>query len=282
MPVLSAGFITYNYYFLVSLIRPPGSMPVSNSLLTVCKFTLFVWACNQNSWNLYYICFFIQSIFMSLLINRKIQGDVHLGVWKIEENIEELLSYLNLTPMEQQLFNSLKTEERKKQWLSYRVTIKKLLNLDKILDINYDRYGKPKILNHYLRVSVTHSGEFSAALLHKNKQTGIDIEKIHPRIHKIAHKFLSEEELNELSDKDNTELLHTYWCAKEALFKLHFKRDLSFRENLYIEPFDVSEDIIIKGHINHDAKQKVFTLHQERIEDYMLVYTIDELGQCEE
>jgi hypothetical protein len=63
---------------------------------------------------------------------------------------------------------------------------------------------------------------------------------------------------------------------------MHFKSDLSFRENIYIQPFDVSDQALIRGHISYEDRQKVFTLHQERIEDYMLVYTIDEAGQCEE
>lgn len=218
---------------------------------------------------------------MSLLIKRKIQGDAHLGVWKIDEEIDDLLKFLELTAMEEQIFHSLKTEQRKKQWLSYRVTIKQLLNLNKILDINYDRDGKPKILNHYIRVSVTHSGNFSAAILHKKRPTGIDIEKILPRIHNVKHKFLSDKEIKEVNNDKTTEALHVYWCAKEALYKIHFRKDLSFRKNIYIAPFDPAGDTLINGYIIHEGQRRQFTIHQEYIEDYILVYTIDETGQCE-
>ena len=218
---------------------------------------------------------------MSLLLNRKIRGDVQIGVWKIEESPDQLLEMLHLTPMEEKIYNTIKNEERKKQWLSYRVTIKKLLNLGKILDINYDKQGKPKILNHYLRISVTHSGCFSAAILHKDKPTGIDIEKISPRIKRIKTKFLSQQELNEISDPDNTEVLHIYWGAKEVIYKLQTVGIISLRKHIYIHPFDILNDNTIYGEIRHESLNCQLKITFERIEDYMLVYSVDKTRECE-
>ncbi|MFW6224437.1 MAG: 4'-phosphopantetheinyl transferase family protein, partial [Bacteroidota bacterium] len=200
---------------------------------------------------------------MSLLVNRRIKGDVQLGVWKIEETTGELLQMLNLTAMEEKIFNQLKTDQRRKQWLSYRITIKRLLNLDKILDINYDRYGKPMILNHYLRISVTHSGDFSAAILHKKKSTGIDIEKISPRIHSIKHKFLSDRELSHIHQENDTELLTAYWAAKEALYKLQKFGQISLKDHIYIYPFDIKSDTIICGRISYRGREKKLSLSRE-------------------
>lgn len=218
---------------------------------------------------------------MSLLLNRKIGGDVQIGVWKIEEPLEQLLGMLYLTPMEEKIYENLKNEERKKQWLSYRITIKKLLNLNKILDINYDKQGKPKILNHYLRVSVTHSGCFSAAILHKNKPTGIDIEKIAPRIKRVKTKFLSQEELNEIPDPENIEILHLYWGAKEVIYKMQTLGSISIRQHIYIHPFNIENDDVIYGEIIHRDLNCRVTLTFERIENYMLVYSVDKSRNCE-
>ncbi len=212
---------------------------------------------------------------MSLLVNRKIKGDVQLGVWKIEESTGELMQMLNLTAMEEKIFNRLKTEQRRKQWLSYRITIKRLLNLDKILDINYDRFGKPMILNHYLRISVTHSGDFSAAILHKKKSTGIDIEKITPRIHKVKHKFLSDTEFEQI-DREDTELLHVYWGAKEAIYKMQKFGKISFKDHIHIYPFDIDRDTKIRGRISYRGREKKLNLSREKIENYVLVYTVDD------
>ncbi|MGM0648177.1 MAG: 4'-phosphopantetheinyl transferase family protein [Bacteroidota bacterium] len=215
---------------------------------------------------------------MSLIINRKIKGDVQLGVWKIEESIAELLQMLNLTPMEERIFESFGNDERRKQWLSYRVTIKKLLNLNKVLDINYDRYGKPKILNHYLHISVSHSGVFSAAILHKRHATGIDIERLSKRIYTIKDKFLSPQELRELPEKSEnmTEILHVYWGAKEAIYKIQSLGSISLREHIYVSPFDVFKDNIINANLNYLHYQRQYKLHFERIDDYLLVYSVDE------
>lgn len=214
---------------------------------------------------------------MGLIINRKIAGDVQLGVWKIEESTDQLLEMLDLTTMEEKIYQSLRTEERKKQWLSYRVTIKKLLNLNKVLDINYDKKGKPKILNHYLHVSVTHSGEFSAAILHKNMATGIDIEKLTGRIHKIKSKFLSDKELQEIQQyhNDYTEALHVYWGAKEVIYKMQSIGIISLRENIYIHPFNYEDDKIVYGSLIYNSRNSKFELVHECIEDYILVYSMD-------
>lgn len=219
---------------------------------------------------------------MSLLLNRKIRGDVQIGVWKIEETPAQLLKMLHLTPMEEKIYQTIQNEERKKQWLSYRVIIKKLLNLGKILDINYDKQGKPKILNHYLRVSVTHSGCFSAAILHKNKPTGIDIEKISPRIKRVKAKFLSQQELNEISDPEDLETLHTYWGAKEVIYKLQTLGIISLRKHIYIHPFDLQNTNVIYGEIRHENLNCLLKITVERIEDYMLVYSVDKTRECDQ
>ncbi|MFO8054126.1 MAG: 4'-phosphopantetheinyl transferase superfamily protein [Bacteroidales bacterium] len=213
---------------------------------------------------------------MGLALNRKINNDARLGIWKIEESAEELLGMLQLTPMEKSVFAGLKTHERQQQWLAYRIIIKKLLNLDKVLDINYDKNGKPQIFNHSLYISVTHSGTYAAAILHSKLQPGIDIEKISPRIHKVKEKFLSQKELDHIPEKTNTELITAYWCAKEALFKSYPSGITSLKEQIFISPISPGDDSIIHGQIIHNTKTKSFVLSLEKIKDYILVYTIDE------
>jgi 4'-phosphopantetheinyl transferase len=40
-----------------------------------------------------------------------------------------------------------------------------------------------------------------------------------------------------------------YWCAKEAMVKIHGKKDLTFAENLLIEPFTKEKQGELTGRI---------------------------------
>lgn len=205
----------------------------------------------------------------------RINKHSQLGLWKIEESTDELLKMLALTPMESDLLSRITHPQRKKQWLAYRVLIKKMLNITKALDINYDVSGTPRILNHFTYVSVTHSGPFSAAILHKKYQAGIDLEEITPRIIRVKEKFLSPEELRSPDTARDPEQLTAYWCAKEAIFKARTCHISSLKEQIYIHPFDVKTLPVVQGMIKEKEKEQIFYLALEKTDNYLMAYTID-------
>ncbi len=214
---------------------------------------------------------------MPLVYKKSIDKGSFFGVWDITESYMELVSELSLSDEEFKILNGFKSESRKKQWLSYRVLIKQLVNLDMFFKMTYDEHGKPFLLKPDYHLSVSHSGNYSAVILSKNCFVGIDIENVHPKIKKIVSKFLNEKELKniKLSERsDDLEKIYVYWCAKEALYKLYGKKNVSLREHIHINPFSYKET----GNINGEIISKQFSLHYKlqyfKINNYMLSYLI--------
>ena len=133
---------------------------------------------------------------MPLLKIESLGPCTQLGVWKIDEEKEALENLADLDPVEEVQYVSFKSEVRKKQWLSYRVLLQKMLSPDPFF-LEYDAYGKPRLRNSGLYLSISHSGDYSAVITSKKVSVGIDIERLKDRILRIKDRFLSvEEDLN--------------------------------------------------------------------------------------
>lgn len=212
---------------------------------------------------------------MSLFLKR-VNRDAAIGVWEIKETVEELYDQVTLSDQERHYFSLLKSPLRQQHWLSYRLILPFLVREGEMSTIEYDEYGKPHLNNGVRHISVAHSGKFSALIASPSKNVGIDIELMHPKIFKVSHKFLNDQELSQVFSKNAMESLYLIWGAKEALYKLYGKRDLMFREHIRIFPFQFEGKGCIFGEIGHVGQQKTYSIHYERIEDYLLVYTIDQ------
>ena len=206
---------------------------------------------------------------------RKINKDTILGLWKITEDVEFFLSEIDLSENEVGILDSYVNENRKKHWLAYRILIDRLINNNQHNEIEYDDFGKPHLKYFNSEISVTHTDYYAAAIICKTTNVGIDIEKITPRILKIKHKFLNENELK-FSEKENIlEHLYIYWCSKEAIYKLYGKRNLDFRENIFVEKFVFSPKGKTKGIIKTNKIEKQINLFFEFFDEHVLVYAID-------
>jgi 4'-phosphopantetheinyl transferase EntD len=212
---------------------------------------------------------------MPLLVKRHVQEGVELGIWEIAESVDELLSQLTLTPGEETIFSQLRGDLRKQHWLSYRLIIKKIINSPGLLDINYSPFGRPIILNHISRISVSHSGLYAAAMVSNKKPVGIDIEKIHPRIEKVIHKFLNHNELEDLHRDYTIEHMHLCWSAKEAMYKFYHRRQLDFRLNMIIDPFIFQPQGEITARIQLPDLNRRLLLQYEMFNGYILVFVKD-------
>ena len=209
---------------------------------------------------------------MPIFFKKQINDNILIGIWKISESAEWLNSKLILDKEDFEIFNSFKTELRKKHWLTYRILLKELIDSKSELKILYDESGKPYLKNSNYKISVSHSFEFAAAIVSRKVPAGIDIEKISQRIERIKNKFLSENELKDINESFRLEKLYIYWCAKEALYKLYGKRDLNFITNIKIAPFNFEQKGHINGELSGDSYSKKYKLFYEQVNDYMLVY----------
>ena len=191
---------------------------------------------------------------------------IKIGVWKINEDEDELLKKLIEKGFDQTTIYQTKNTQRLKQWLATRLLLNEFFENT---NITYDDLGKPHLDNDWY-ISISHSNEFVAIILNKENHCGIDVEKITPKVDRIKHKFL-----NPLDLKIVTSLkqLTIYWGAKEALYKYYGKKEVLFIEHLFIENFKESV-LSFNGRISIPDFKKEIPMSWEKIEDYILVYTL--------
>lgn len=165
------------------------------------------------------------------------------------------------------------TAKRETEKKATAFLLEKLFN--KAVALSYNTEGKPELKAENCHISISHSHDKLVIICNTKEATGVDVELIRDKVLKIKDKFLSVAELNEA--KDNVEKLIIYWAAKETLYKVYGLKEVEFAKHLLIHPFELKQEGKICGEINLDSFRKKFNLHYETLEDYILVYILDEL-----
>ena len=210
--------------------------------------------------------------FLSLLSTKQIAPHTRLGLWQISEEESFFLTQMTLTDAEQQRLAKIKGR-RRLEWLAGRWLVHCLSGAKERLLCQADEFGKPHLVHSPYEISLSHSGEYAAAIIGR-QSVGIDIQKLVAKIEKIAHKYMRPAESESL-DKHRIEHLHIYWGAKEALYKAYGRRRLDFIKHIHIEPFDYQENGTCAGLIKKDDFEATYDIRFERIADYVLVYAIE-------
>jgi len=213
---------------------------------------------------------------MPLILNKQIDKETTLGLWRIDETKEILKEQVDLTPTEEAQYTSFGSEVRKKQWLSYRILLKKILSPRPVL-LEYDIYGKPRLKDNPIHLSISHSGPYSAVIVSQRVPVGIDIECLKDRIFRIKDRFLTAEEDRNIGKINRLEKLYIAWGAKEALYKIYGRPEVDFQRDIFIDSFPYL--CIGKGQctarMNTPEGSEKYDVFYERISDYMLVYALN-------
>jgi 4'-phosphopantetheinyl transferase len=201
-----------------------------------------------------------------------LNNETRLGIWKVEESINDLQSKLILNREELNFFNNLKKGKRNLHWLAGRVMLRNLLETNKFIDVKEDAFGKPYLQNFDFELSITHSYDYAAVIISKSK-VGIDIEKMKKDLTFLAPKFLTFTELNDLNETHRIKQLYVYWCAKECIYKLYGKKELAFKNNIVVKPFQYSSEGSVHVMIHKDNLHKEYEVnYEELVPGYMLAY----------
>ena len=170
--------------------------------------------------------------------------------------------------------NTFKNINRKIESLSVRALLQQMTTPEARIVYN-DNSRKPYLRDGSYNISVTHSHKYTAILLNKDRQVGIDIEYMTHNIERVAHKFLNENEIITDNPAFRNEHLYVHWCAKEALYKICDKEDIIFQENLIIKPFEINTQGDIIGIVNNNLRNKEYEMYYMLENNYVLVYCIE-------
>ncbi|MCI5081512.1 MAG: 4'-phosphopantetheinyl transferase superfamily protein, partial [Saprospiraceae bacterium] len=208
---------------------------------------------------------------MPLYFHKDLQPDGELGIWRITESESFFLDQLELSNAEAAQLATIKGA-RRTQWCAVRHLVHQMSGRDKRGIFIKDEFGKPHLEQSDFEISISHSGEFAAAIAAPG-DVGIDIQRIVPRIERIAHKFMRATETESLSEATKIEHLHVYWGAKEALYKAYGRRQLDFCQHILIKPFAFRQmQGEFRGSVQKGDFEKHYFLRYEQIEDQILVY----------
>ncbi len=149
--------------------------------------------------------------------------------------------------------------------------LEQMLNTN-AFNLEYSLTNKPFLKNRAEHISISHSHDKLAVIINQKENTGIDIELMRDKVLHIRHKFLSEAEA--LFAKDDVEKLITIWAAKETMYKVYGLKELDFKTHLFVDAF---EEEIIFGKINNGSFNKRYRLKCENIDNYKMVYVLNEI-----
>ncbi len=180
---------------------------------------------------------------MPIFYQKDINPHTRLGIWKIEE---QELFFLDKVPYPAGVTHSYK----RLQHLAGRYLLQYLFPEFPYNEILIADTRKPYLPQEQFHFSISHSGNYAAALVSSRQRTGIDIELYSPKTELVKHKFLTSEELQLLDHQlssinhppSTTDYQHftLCWCCKEAVYKHWGAGGIDFKKHISIQRIDAA------------------------------------------
>ena len=190
---------------------------------------------------------------MPIFFQHTINDRTRLGIWKIEEQES---FFLQKVPLKQHVSHPYK----RLQHLAGRTLLPELFHDFPLDEIMIADTRKPFLENEKYHFSISHCGNFAAAIASSEERVGVDIELVTPRLKNIAHKFLTEQEKRYLEQWSALsalylQMLTIVWSSKEAIFKWYgngsvdFRRDMALDGAIVFEPGEwISVPFVFRKH----------------------------------
>lgn len=169
---------------------------------------------------------------VALFYQHNINDTTKLGIWQIEEPPS---FFLEKVPLKKDVSHPYK----RLQHLAGRYLLTVLAEDFPLEDIVIADTRKPFLEDEKYHFSISHCGNFAAALVSSTHRVGVDIERVSPRIISISHKFLHDHEHAFLREWEHLSQMHLelstiLWSAKEAVYKWHGLGQLDFKTHMHM------------------------------------------------
>lgn len=205
---------------------------------------------------------------MPLFYQQHINANTKLAIWKIEEVETFFLSKVTLQ-------REITHPHKRLQHLAGRYLLPYLFTDFPNEDIKIANTRKPFLPNEQYHFSISHCGNFAAALVSDRQRVGVDIEMMTPKLQKIKKKFLHPEEVRFVDDHNELHqltLLTVLWSAKEAMYKWYGYGEVDFSEMMRTNPFECNNSGKIDALFNKKQFQQKLTVNYSIIEQMTLAW----------
>lgn len=167
---------------------------------------------------------------MPLFYQQIIDENTKLGIWRIEEPES---FFLRKVPLKRDVSHPYK----RLQHLAGRFLLPTLFNNFPLEEIEIADTKKPFLPDEKFHFSISHSGNFAAAIVSSSKRVGVDVELVTPRLLGISTKFLNNYEQSVLANWSYLPNIHLQltammWSAKEAIFKWSGNGGVDFKKHI--------------------------------------------------
>lgn len=169
---------------------------------------------------------------LALFYQHNINQHTRLGIWRIEE---PEAFFLEKVPVKRDVTHPYK----RLQHLAGRYLLPLLFTDFPLGEILVADTRKPYLPEEQYHFSISHCGNYAAAIVSSTQRVGVDIELVSSRIEKIGPKFLAPAEQEflmqwALFDQLRLELTTVFWSAKEAIFKWYGDGQIDFKDHMQL------------------------------------------------
>lgn len=177
---------------------------------------------------------------MPVFFQQQINADTRLGVWKIEETES---FFKGNVPVHRDVTHP----KKRLQHLAGRFLLQYLFPDFPYQLIQIADTRKPFLPDEQYHFSISHCGDYAAAIVSRSARVGVDVEETEDRIIRIKDKFLSASEqsvfIPEPASPDNRRIT-LCWSAKESVFKWYGNGEVDFKKHIRLsEPDYINETL---------------------------------------
>jgi len=177
---------------------------------------------------------------MPIFFQHRITESARLGIWKIEESEDFFKANV---PQHRDVTHP----HKRLQHLAGRFLLHFLFPDFPYQLIQIADTRKPFLRGERYHFSISHCGDYAAAIVSKEDRVGIDIEIPDKKIIRIRDKFLSHDEKAKWSvggSDPDPRTITLLWSCKEAVFKWYGDGGVDFSEQIQLKQQDNGNEIV--------------------------------------
>jgi len=206
---------------------------------------------------------------MPIFFQHDIDGDTRLAVWKIEE---EEAFFSEMVPLQR----SITHPHKRRQHLAGRFLLYYLFPQFPLSLIQIADTRKPFLRDEAYHFSISHCGDYAAAIASRSRRVGIDIELPSEKLGRIREKFLHPSEADAMNrgqaSMEEMSKLTLFWSAKEAVFKWWGHGGVDFSEMIRIAWGKA--DGLLQGSFQKGDARFSFPVHYRMMDEAALAWIV--------
>ncbi len=166
---------------------------------------------------------------MPLVYQQNINAVTKIGVWHIAEEED---FFLKQVPLQRTITHW----HKRLQHLAGRLLLKELYPDFPVGLIQVADTKKPFLENEPYHFSISHCGDYAAAMVSKEYRVGVDVELVTPKIELIQFKFMSDVELKISNGQQaaGRQWATLCWSVKESVYKWWGNGGVDFKKDIVI------------------------------------------------